>query len=142
MTTGLAEEVDFVPAFRDAWRRVHRGLEKNLASTGLTITELRMLKSLSADGPSPMARFSAECFLTAPSVTAVIDRLEAEGLVERGRGSEDRRVVTVSITQKGQERLEVGLKLNGQFVRRALRSLSRDEARQLVALMEKLAVEE
>lgn len=141
MTSGVAE-FDFVPAFRDAWRRVHRGLEKNLSSTGLTITELRILKSLSVDGPSPMAKFSSECFLTAPSVTAVIDRLESEGLVERGRGNEDRRVVTVRITHKGRERLEVGLRLNSQFVSRALRSLSREEAKQLVTLMEKLAVDD
>ena len=139
MTSDVAVEVDFVSAFRDAWRRVQRQLEKNLSTIGLTVTELRILKSLSVDGPSPMMKFASEFFLTAPSVTGVIDRLESEGLVERERGSADRRVVTVTITHRGRERLEAGLKLNKQFMARALRPLSGQEAKHLVELMAKVA---
>ena len=139
MTSDVAEEVDFVSDFRDAWRRVQRQLEKNLSAIGLTITELRILKALSVDGPSPMAKFASEFFLTAPSVTGVIDKLEGEGLVERERGSEDRRVVTVRLTPEGRDRLEAGLKLNRQFVTRALKPLSDHEAKQLVELMAKVA---
>lgn len=139
MTSDTEVEVDFVSAFRDSWRRVQRQLEKNLSPIGLTITELKILKSLSAEGPSPMTKFASEFFLSAPSVTGVIDRLENEGLVARERGSEDRRVVTVRITHKGRERLEAGLKLNKQFMTRALRPLSSHEAKQLVELMAKVA---
>lgn len=139
MTADTAQEVDFVSAFRDAWRRVQRQSEKRLASVGLTLTELRILKSLSLNGPSPMVRFADDFFLTPPSVTGVIDRLESEGLVERERGSQDRRVVKVRITPEGQERLEAGLKINSQFVSHALKSLSSAEAKRLVELLAKLA---
>lgn len=139
MTSDAAAEVDFVSAFRDAWRRVQRQIERNLSTIGLTITELKILKSLSVEGPSPMTKFASEFFLSAPSVTGVIDRLEGEGLVERERGSEDRRVVMVRITHKGRDRLDAGLKLNKQFVTRAMRPLSSQEAKQLVELMAKVA---
>ena len=61
MTTDFSAEVDFVSSFGDAWKRVQRLMEKNLASIGLTITELRILRSLSTNGPSPMADSRRTC---------------------------------------------------------------------------------
>jgi DNA-binding MarR family transcriptional regulator len=139
MTSDVAQDVDFVSAFRDAWRRVQRQSEKRLASVSLTLTELRILKSLSVNGPSPMVRFVTEFFLTPPSVTGVIDRLESEGLVERERGSKDRRVVRVRITEKGKVRLDAGLRINKRFVAHVLKSLTSSEAKQLVDLLSKMA---
>lgn len=139
MTTDFSAEVDFVSSFGDAWKRVQRLMEKNLASIGLTITELRILRSLSTNGPSPMARFAADLYMTPASITGLVDRLEAEKLVERERGSDDRRIVNVRITQKGRVNLEVGLKLYKGFMARALKSLSKEEARELVSLLNKLA---
>ncbi len=40
-----------------------------------------------------------------PDITRLVDRLEASGLVKRERCTEDRRVVYVSITLKGQSLL-------------------------------------
>jgi MarR family 2-MHQ and catechol resistance regulon transcriptional repressor len=134
-----SEEIDFVSAFKDAQKRIQRLSEKNLASIGLSVTEVRILRSLSVNGPSPMAKFAGELYMTPASITGLIDKLEGEGLVERERGTADRRVVTVTITPKGRERLEAGLKLNQRFVTHALKSLSREETRQLVELLNKLA---
>ena len=39
--------------------------------------------------------------LNPASVTAMLDQLEANGIVERRRGSQDRRVCMVSLTDKG-----------------------------------------
>ena len=138
MTSGVSGEVDFVSAFKDAWRRVQKLLEKNLASAGLTVSELRILRSLSTNGPAPMTRLAGELFMTPASVTGLIDKLEEEKLVERQRGTVDRRVVTVKITGKGSARLEEGLRLNSRFAARALRSLSKEEVEQLIDLLERL----
>jgi DNA-binding MarR family transcriptional regulator len=138
MTSDPSREVDFVTAFGDAWRRFQRLWEHNLASIGLTRMELRILRSLSVNGPSPMAKFATELYMTPASITGLVDRLEAERLVERERGSDDRRVVNVRITQKGRESLEVGLELYNRFITDALKSLSKDEARQLVELLTRL----
>ena len=139
MNSENPREMDFVTAFGDAWKRVQRLWERNLATIGLTITEMRILRSLSNNGPSPMTRFADQLYMTPASITGLVDRLEAEKLVERERDGEDRRVVNVRITQKGKENLEVGLKLYNHFMRRALKSLSKEEAAQLVDLLSKLA---
>jgi DNA-binding MarR family transcriptional regulator len=138
MTSDLSKEIDFVTAFRDAWRRFQKLSEQNLASIGLTITEVRILRSLAVSGRAPMARFASELYLTPASITGLVDRLETEKLVERERDDEDRRVVYVTITPKGRQSLEAGLKLHNRFMTRALGSLSREEAHQLVNLLTKL----
>ncbi len=135
----ISEEMDFVIAFRDAWRRIQRLSEKNLATIGLSVTELRILKLLSLHGPSPMARFASEFYMTPASVTGIVDRLEGDGLVERERVSADRRVIHVRITQRGRERLETGLKLNNLFAERVLGSLSKEQQKELIGLLDKLA---
>lgn len=138
MTLGQAEEIDFVREFGDAWKRVQRLWEKNLASIGLTLTELRILRALSRDGPSPMAKMANELYMTPASITSLVDKLEAEKLVERVRSSDDRRVVKVRATAKGEDALDKGLKLYRRFMGRALESLSKDEVSELIALLTKV----
>jgi len=139
MTSDIPSEMDFVTSFGDAWKRLQRTWERKLASIGLTLTELRILRSLAANGPSPMTRFATELFMTPASITGLVDKLESEKLVARERGSSDRRVVNVTITPKGRESLEEGLRLYKGFVARAMRSLTKEEARSLVGLLAKLA---
>jgi len=86
-----------------------------------------------------MTRFATELFMTPASITGLVDKLESEKLVARERGSSDRRVVNVTITPKGRESLEEGLRLYKGFVARAMRSLTKEEARSLVGLLAKLA---
>ena len=42
-------------------------------------------------------------YLSRPTITGILDRLESRGLVERKRNSPDRRKVFVSLTAKGKE---------------------------------------
>src|SRR5580658_9086080 len=135
MNTNTPQEVDFVREFADAWKRVQRLWEKNLASLGLTLTELRILRVLARAGPSPMAKVATELFMTPASITGLVDRLEKEGLVERERSEDDRRIVRVGATQKGKDAADKGLKLYGRFMGRALQSLSKEEATQLITLL-------
>jgi DNA-binding MarR family transcriptional regulator len=113
--------------------------EKNLAAIGLTLTELRILRLLSLNGPSPMAKLAAELYMTPASITGLVDRLETERLVLRERNSQDRRVVNVKITEKGSESFEKGRRLYRKFVEKTMRSLTKEEAQQLVHALMKLS---
>jgi DNA-binding MarR family transcriptional regulator len=132
-------EVDFVEAFAEAWKRLQRLWEKNLAAIGLTLTEIRILRLLYENGPSPMARLAAELYMTPASITGLVDRLESEQLVLRERNSKDRRVVNVKITEKGGAAFEKGRKLYRVFVEKTMRSLTTEEARQLVHALTKVS---
>ncbi len=60
-------------------------------------SELRCISMLMA-GPKPAGEIAAAVGLTPAAITALIDRLETRGLVERTRSATDRRKVLVSAT--------------------------------------------
>jgi DNA-binding MarR family transcriptional regulator len=123
----------------DSWKRLQRGVEKNLATLDLTLAEVRIMKTLREKGSTPMNYFSQEIMLSQPSITGIVDKLEGRGLVERVRSLEDRREVLIAITPKGGHVLQKGMDLHKQFVERTLSTLKPHEVDELVGLFKKLA---
>ena len=77
-----------------------------------------------------------------PDVTRLLDRLQRAHLLTRCRAEHDRRVVHVSITEKGREllnRLDAPMEA---LMARLTRHLSEDEHRTLSALLEKLRTDQ
>src|SRR5215213_10566468 len=93
---------------------------------------LRILRGAGGDG-LPCLEIGARMITRVPDITRLVDRLEAAGLVERARTSEDRRVVLVKITKKGLEAIapldaslaEIHKRQMGHMNRRELEELSR-----------------
>jgi len=81
---------------------MRREVEVRMAEHGLTDAQwkpLWMIKSGRATTPNEIAR---EADIDAGSVTRMLDRLEAKGLVERLRSESDRRVVHLRLTDAGE----------------------------------------
>ena len=76
-----------------------------LAGGHETGTTWRALAIIAEDGPMRVTEFAAADRLTQPSATALLRRLDAEGLIRRGRDTTDRRAVQVEITEAGRDRL-------------------------------------
>jgi len=83
--------------------RHSRTVEK---AAGLTLPQLVVLTAVRAQGEVTSARLSAAVSLSPPTVTLILDKLEARGLIERYRNAEDRRVVHSRLTPSGAEVLE------------------------------------
>ena len=93
---GTVEEVvaataGFVDTF-DRWSK-HRATE-----AGASIPRLRLLYSVHSHGPQKMADLAGALDVTPRNVTALVDGLEAEGLVRRIAHSTDRRITLVELT--------------------------------------------
>jgi DNA-binding MarR family transcriptional regulator len=88
-----------------ALRRIVRAIElhsKKLANTyRITAPQLVCLIKLKEDGPLPITALSRLVHLSPSTLVGVMDRLEEKALVKRTRSSRDRRVVHISITEKG-----------------------------------------
>ena len=80
-------------------RAVH-ALGLRLSSPGLTQAEAHVLARL-ADGPASLGELHRSFGHKRSTLTAVVDRLEAKGLVARGANPDDRRSVVVSPTASG-----------------------------------------
>ena len=72
------------------------------------------------------------------SATALIDRMTAQGMVERGPGAQDRRVVMVQLTARGRTVLHEVTQLWQQVQRDAFTVLSDDELTSHLNLMRRL----
>lgn len=89
-----------------ALRRIIRATDtdsKTLArEAGLTVSQLLVLELLSAHKAVSPGRLARALGLAHASVTNVLDRLEARGLIARRRDDKDRRIVMVSLTAAGE----------------------------------------
>jgi len=70
---------------------------------GLSISQCYALEVVFEHGPITMSELAHTLFLEASTVTRIIDRLVAAGLVERTPSSTDRRVCRVSVTDSGRQ---------------------------------------
>ena len=73
--------------WRHARGPLHRGMASVLATLG--------------DGPQPISRLAEHEGVAQPTLTRMVARLEAEGLVHRERSADDGRVVLVGLTSRG-----------------------------------------
>jgi DNA-binding MarR family transcriptional regulator len=76
-------------------------VERELEPTGLTHAQWIPLFKMYAHPGVTVAELARQCELDAGSMTRLLDRLEAKGLCQRERSSEDRRVVQLLLTPQG-----------------------------------------
>lgn len=102
---------------------------------------LRILRGAEDEG-LPCSEVGDRLVSRDPDVTRLLDRLEKRGLIERGRSSTDRRVVTATITKKG---LELVNELDAPITEihaTQMGHMKKKEMKKLVALLEKLRGDE
>lgn len=75
----------------------------------------------------------------AGAMTRMLDRLEAKGLVRRTRSPDDRRLVNLELTGAGQAAYPRLREVSMRVLNRSLRDFTKDEARTLENLLQRLA---
>jgi DNA-binding MarR family transcriptional regulator len=106
----MEDDLGLVDAVVQLSFAVHEILASIAADFDLSITQVRMLGILRDREPG-MLELAQFLSLEKSSVTGLVDRAEARGLVERTRGAGDGRAVHVRMTAHG-------LELAAQFVAR------------------------
>lgn len=72
------------------------------------------------------------------ALTRVVDQLEARGLIERARSTEDRRIVELALTPAGSEAIENLIPLVVDHVNDLFADFSREEIETLVLLLNRM----
>ena len=104
-----------------AGQQIARRAREKLAAHGVTPTQYAVLKVLwERDGQSG-AELGARLLIDSATITGVVDRLQAAGLLERRPHGEDRRVHSLVLTGRGkalQEPLDAAMdRLNDEVAR-------------------------
>jgi DNA-binding MarR family transcriptional regulator len=117
-----------------------RRLSKDEASRyGVTPTQLSVLKLLQEIGDLSLGTLSKEIRAHNSTVTGIVDRMEAAGLVERARSEEDRRVWIIRLTAQGRRVAEKARVSPWDTLRHALAALSASEQDKLTEILAKVA---
>jgi DNA-binding MarR family transcriptional regulator len=99
----MPKPLTIVPAVHRATHRIGLYLS-GLTSDGLSQGEAHILAHLAVSGPAPMAALHRGLAHKRSTLTSILDRLTARGLVRRDVGKADRRTFVISLTSKGQTR--------------------------------------
>lgn len=126
-----------------ALRRILRATEiysRDLAQTaGLTPAQLRVLQILQGRNSSTPKALAGQMGVSQATVTSLVDKLVARGLVERLRSEVDRRQVNVAVTEVGRGTLANAPNALQQRYARAFERLADWEQAQLVSSLERVA---
>jgi DNA-binding MarR family transcriptional regulator len=109
-------------ALRLVVMRLARRLRQQ-ADAGITPSMLSALSSIERHGPMTLSELAAHERVQPPTITTVLGRLEASGLVTRDPDLEDRRVSWVSLTAEGRRFLEANRSKKTAYLAKRLAAL-------------------
>ncbi|TVP76612.1 MAG: MarR family transcriptional regulator [Gemmatimonadales bacterium] len=105
---------------------------------GLTMPQFGILEALHHLGPLSLGELAEKLLVTGGNVTYVMDRLEAQGLVERRRSRTDRRVVEAYLTPRGRALISSVFPEHAAFICDAMKHMSREEQQEMRHLLRRL----
>ncbi len=117
-------------------RRVTKELARRANVTGPQLTVVKLLETI---GDLSLSELSDRIRAQNSTVTGIVDRMEREGLAQRVRSTEDRRVVRIHLTEKGRELARAIPVEPMEILRGALSGLTAPETHELLRLMTKVA---
>ncbi len=123
---GLPQE-SFAGILHETARLWRTELDRRLRPLGLSQAKWRMLVHISCSEDCTQAELAARLGVEAPTVVGLLDRLAADGLVERHESAHDRRSKTVRLREGGRALMKPIAEMAENLNRELLANLSSDE---------------
>jgi MarR family transcriptional regulator, 2-MHQ and catechol-resistance regulon repressor len=121
-----------------AWQSMSQYLLPSLLAEGLGESDFRVLEVLLHKGPMPVNAIGPKVYLNPGSVSVAVDRLYKKGFVSRVECSQDRRVRTVSLTEKGLEMFAPLFRRHAALIKSAFQDGSSEELQRLELVLKKI----
>ena len=139
---GAVEQMRAVTSLMRAQQIVINELDEILRKHGLTFArfEALVLLTFSRRGSLPLGKMGERLQVHPTSVTSIVDRLEAAGLVVRGPVAGDRRRVGIRLTDQGRRLLRSTRRLRTAWLAERMRRLSEEQLAALEAALAPLAL--
>jgi MarR family 2-MHQ and catechol resistance regulon transcriptional repressor len=109
-----------------------------ILAEGLGDSDFRVLDVLLHKGPMPVNAIGPKVDLNPGSVSVAVDRLYKKGLVSRVESERDRRVRTVSLTEKGRRVFVPIFRQHAALLKRAFKDVSPNEQRQMEDVLKRI----
>lgn len=139
---------EILDSFTEINKAIYRLIRKEADRFGITFVQLKAIYRISTHPEISLGELAEKLRLTNSTVSGVIDRLVHSGLVERVIPPENRRSVSINLTEKGENLLrEIMESDTGAIAKiKRLNDLPDEETKNLLRLhkilLEKLSTEE
>jgi MarR family 2-MHQ and catechol resistance regulon transcriptional repressor len=119
-------------------RAIEAYAHQSIENLGLGLTDFAVLEALLHKGPLLISELGKVVLLTSGSMTAAIDRLEKQALVERHDDPSDRRVRLVHLTPKGNKLIKKAFAQHEADIDRLMSTMKGEERKLLAESLIKL----
>jgi len=113
-------------------------LEMALKKIGTDIPTWRVLFILKEHGKCSISEISTHAIVKLSTITRIVYRMKAEGLVETSTHAEDGRVTEVTATQAGQDLIQRIQQVTGKLAAKGFRGLTESQLSKLNGTLELL----
>ena len=125
-----------------ATEAVNARTSQNFLAAGLTVSQFGVLEALLHGGPLCQRDLARKILKSTGNITMVIDNLEKRQLVQRERDAEDRRFITIRLTDAGRELIDSIFPQQVSAILAEMESLTDQEQEELGRLCRKLGLRE
>ena len=130
---------ELLVSIRQVIRAIDLYSKKLNKETGLTSSQLLVLQDIRQHEGTMVKDIANRITLSSATVTSILDRLEARGLVVRQRSENDRRRVGLFLTETGSAAIEDSPTLLQEHFINRFESMEQWEQSQMVATMQRIA---
>ncbi|WP_077324370.1 MarR family winged helix-turn-helix transcriptional regulator [Virgibacillus siamensis] len=113
-------------------------VEKDIQSKGLNLTDFAVLELLYHRGSQPVQKIADKILLASGSISYVVKKLEKKDYLVRESNCRDRRVMLLSITEKGAKLLNSIFPDHWKKIDEIMSGLNMEEKEQAINLVKKL----
>lgn len=104
----------------------------------ITNNDMHVIEAIGIGEPKNMSTIARELSVTVGTLTIAMNSLVKKGYVTRQRGKEDRRVVYISLSEKGKGAYEHHARFHQKMIEGAIAGLSEDEVEVLIKALSRL----
>lgn len=125
----------------DMFSRINKIEERAMADglgSSVSITEIHIIEKIGTLGPIRMSDIARSIGVTLATLTVACDKLAAKDLVQRTRDKADRRVVNISLTDKGRAAYEYHRAFHDRMISAVIDTLSPEQTTVLAQSLKKL----
>lgn len=104
----------------------------------LSVTEMHIIEAIGYDREMTMTEVARDLEITVGTLTTAINRLIKKEYVERRRIEEDRRVVLIKLTSKGEEAFKSHAQFHDDMIKSIMKELPKDEEGVLISFLKRM----
>ena len=104
----------------------------------ISVNDMHVIEAVGIRNPRSMSAIAKDLSVTVGTLTIAVNHLVKKGYINRGRSEEDRRVVLVSLSEKGEKAYHHHRMFHERMVMSVLKGLDRQETETLTKALSHL----